>query len=89
MYPLPPRHAPPAEKTVEVVDQECSKADGHGKVCRIFCRGQKPQGDQDAVVCGVGQRIIRAPAAGEIDRGKAGGDGHGAENQIRRVQRAG
>lgn len=80
-------HPPPVEKAVKVVDEKHRKAHQHREVGRILHRCERPQHDEHNVVGGIGERVIRAAAEGEVNGEEARRDGDGAGEEICRVQR--
>ena len=81
-----PAHARPVYEAVNVVGEEHDEADDHGKVGKIFQRGEYPQYDEHHVVGGVGEGVQRAAAEGQIDGEETGRDRDRARHDVRRIE---
>ena len=64
-------HPLPAYKTVNIVEEECHKADENGNIWYVRERRNAPENDQDEIVKCVGKRKIGASPECEVDRNEA------------------
>lgn len=77
-------HFQPAEKTVNIIDEERQKAHRNRNVGAVIYRGNNPQNNQHDIICCVSKGEIGASPEGKIYRYKACGNRDGAYNKVRR-----
>lgn len=77
----------PAEKAIEVMEEEDAEIHRHGDIGGVLARGQHPQHNKHDVVRRVAEAIIRRAEHGQGGCQEARGDGQDAEAEVRRIER--
>ena len=81
-------HALPADEAVDISCEERREADHGAQITAVGQRRQRPQDHQYHIVTGIGDRVVRTAARGQVDGGKTAAHGEGGRDQIHRAERA-
>ena len=75
-------HALPADKSIDIIEEEGGKADNNGKIAKLRHTRQCPEYNQHQIIGGIGDREIWISSECEVDRKKACGNRNRAWDKV-------